>query len=130
MDDINEVFTGATLKAADLQGREPVVAIETIEVKDFTDGKKFIITFVGKQKAFVCNKTNANRIAFMYGTKFRQWVGKRIQLYTDLVEFNGKTVEAIRVRPVKQQPAAPPTNANVATNVPFDDSVADIGETF
>jgi hypothetical protein len=97
--ELSQIFTGSTLKAADLQGREPTVTIATVEAKKFNDGNKIVITFVGKEKAFVCNKTNANRIAYAHGTNTDNWVGKQIQLYTDLVDFQGQTVEAIRVRP-------------------------------
>lgn len=130
MEDINEVFSGESLKAIDLQGKEPVVTIESVTPKEFSDnGKasnKLVITFVGKQKALICNKTNASRIALMHGTKFRQWVGKKIQLYTDIVDFQGKAVEAIRVRPVKSAAAAP----KPVEEVSFNDSVEDIGATF
>lgn len=101
--ELSQVFTGSTLKAADLQGREPTVTIATVEAKKFNDGNKLVITFVGKEKAFVCNKTNANRIAYTHGTNTDNWVGKQIQLYTDLVDFQGQTVEAIRVRPPQRQ---------------------------
>jgi hypothetical protein len=97
--ELSQIFTGSTLKAADLQGREPTVTIATVEAKKFNDGNKIVITFVGKEKAFVCNKTNANRIAFAHGTNTDNWVGKQITLFTDLVDFQGQTVEAIRVRP-------------------------------
>lgn len=103
--ELSQIFTGTTLKAADLQGREPTVTIATVEAKKFNDGNKIVITFQGKEKAFVCNKTNANRIAYAYGTNTDNWIGQQIQLYTDLVDFQGQTVEAIRVRPPqKRQP--------------------------
>lgn len=104
--ELSQIFTGSTLKAADLQGREPTVTIATVEAKKFNDGNKIVITFVGKEKAFVCNKTNANRIAYAHGTNTDNWIGKQIQLYTDLVDFQGQTVEAIRVRPPPQRQAS------------------------
>lgn len=103
--ELSTVFGGDSLKAADLQGNEPVVTIATVTVKEFDKDKKLIVSFVGKKKTLVCNKTNANRIAYMHGTNTDNWIGKKIQLYTDLVDFQGNTVEAIRVRPVKQQVA-------------------------
>ena len=120
--ELSSVFGGDSLKAADLQGAEPTVTIATVDVKEFDKGRKLIITFVGKKKCLVANKTNCNRIAFAYGTDTDNWIGKKIQLYTDLVDFQGKAVEAIRVRPVKAQVAAPKPQPT-----PFDDSVTDIG---
>lgn len=103
-DDISDVFgSSELLKAADLQGHTPTVVIAAVEPRQFKDGGKLVISFQGKKKKLICNKTNAGRIAYMYGTKFPAWVGKEIQLYTDLVEFNNKTVEAIRVRPPQKR---------------------------
>ncbi len=132
MDDLNEVFSGETIKASDLQGHEPVVTIATIEPIEFQQNgkveRKLRITFVGKQKAFICNVTNARRIAMMHTSKFRTWVGKKIQLYSDIVDFQGQPKEAIRVRPVKSQPAAPVVMT--LPDAPFNDAVSDIGDTF
>ncbi len=126
--ELSEVFTSETLKATDLQGHEPVVTIATVSLKEFDSGNKLLITFVGKKKALVANKTNSNRIAFLHGTNTDNWIGKRIQLYTDLVDFQGNTVKAIRVRPVKS--ANGPAQQKAAPEVPFDDAVSDIGDTF
>lgn len=120
--ELSAVFGGDSLKAADLNGAEPTVTIATVDVKEFDKKRKLVITFVGKKKCLVANKTNANRIAFAHGTNTDNWIGKKIQLYTDLVDFQGNTVEAIRVRPIKAQVAATPKQP-----APFDDSVADVG---
>jgi hypothetical protein len=97
--ELSSVFTSDTLKAAGLQGREVTVVISTVEAKQFDDGNKLILTFQGKKKALVCNKTNANRIAFLYGTNTDGWIGREIVLFVDVVDFQGRTVEAIRVKP-------------------------------
>ncbi len=129
--ELSEIFTSETLKAADLQGHEPVVTIQTVAPIDFENGgktdRKLKIAFVGKKKALVCNKTNANRIAYMHGTNTDNWIGKKIQLYVDLVDFQGTPKEAIRVRPVKS--ANGPVQ-KTAPEVPFNDSIEDIGDTF
>lgn len=117
--ELSQVFGGDSLKAADLNGAEPTVTIATVTMKEFDKGNKLVITFVGKKKCLVCNKTNANRIAFAHTSNTDNWVGKKIQLYTDLVDFQGKAVEAIRVRPIK-------TPAPQAATADFDDSIADV----
>lgn len=103
--DISTVFGGDSLKAADLQGSEPTVVISHVQAKEFDDGNKLVVSFEGKKKSLVCNKTNANRIAFMYGTETNGWIGKEITLYEEMVDFQGKLTPAIRVRAVKQQAA-------------------------
>jgi len=108
--DIGTVFSGDSLKAADLQGKEPTVVISQVQAKEFDDGNKLVISFEGKKKSLVCNKTNANRIAFMYGTETNGWIGKPITLYEEMVDFQGKLTPAIRVRAIRQ-PAAPQPSA-------------------
>lgn len=114
--ELSSVFGGDSLKAADLQGNEPTVIISGVEMKKFDNGNKLVITFEGKKKCLVCNKTNANRISMMYGTNTDLWVGNELVLYTDLVAYQGKEVEAIRVRVkrVAPQPAAAPVRRSSA----------------
>ncbi len=102
--DINAVFSGDTLKAADLQGREIPVIVSSVEMKKFDNGNKLVLKFEGKNKTLVCNKTNAKRIASMYGGDTDKWIGKEIVLYTDQVEFQGDLVDAIRIKIVRHQP--------------------------
>jgi hypothetical protein len=103
--DINTVFSGDTLKAADLQGHEPTVIIAGVTMKKFDNGNKLVISFEGKKKTLVCNKTNAKRIASIFSTNTDLWIGNEITLYTDQVDFQGGLVDAIRVK-AKRQPAA------------------------
>lgn len=104
--ELSTVFSSETLKAADLQGHEPTVTIAKVEMKKFDNGNKLIVSFEGKKKALVCNKTNSERIAYAFGTNTDGWIGKEITLYTDLVNFQGSNVEAIRVRAKKPVPVA------------------------
>lgn len=116
--DISTVFGGDSLKAADLQGGEPTVVISGVQAKDFDDGNKLVISFEGKKKALVCNKTNANRIAFMYGTETNAWIGKPITLYEEMVDFQGKLTPAIRVRAVKQAAPVRQSSADMGRAAP------------
>jgi hypothetical protein len=140
--DISNIFGGDTLKAADLQGREFTLCIASAEMKKFDNSNKLVIRFQNAKKAFVCNKTNANRIAYMYGTNTDGWIGKEIVLYVDLVDFQGQTVEAIRVKPTVRSAtskSAPPAQRVVTTregyelstnikhpNAPTDDGDGDL----
>jgi hypothetical protein len=88
--ELSQVYGGDSLKAADLQGREVPVVIANVQMKQFDDGNKLVISFQGKKKTLVCNKTNANRIAHMYGTNTDGWIGREDHLFADLVDFQGK----------------------------------------
>ena len=104
---INEVFPSKYVKASDLQGREITVVIRVVAVEKMGEDRKLVVYFQGKEKGLVTNKTNANRIAMLYGDDTDQWIGREIVLGTDYVEFQGKTVEAIRIKPPVKRAAAP-----------------------
>lgn len=99
---LGTVFSGDYLKAADLNDQEHTVVIAKVEVKEFDDGNKLLLTFKDRKKGLVANKTNAGRIAMMHGDETDNWIGKEIILYVDIVDFQGKPTEAIRVRAKKQ----------------------------
>jgi hypothetical protein len=124
--ELSSVFGGDTLKAADLQGGEPTVIIADVQMKKFDNGNKLVITFEGKKKALVCNKTNANRIAYAYGSNTDNWIGQELTLFTDLVDFQGKAVEAIRVRakkPAPQQRQPEPSYASGGSRDAMDEEI-------
>lgn len=104
--ELSNIFPSKYIKASDLQGREINVAISEANIEEIGQDKKLVLYFQGKEKGLVCNRTNADRIAHAYGTNTDQWIGREIVLFTDLVPFQGKTVEAVRVRTPRV--AAPP----------------------
>lgn len=104
---VSKVFAGEYLTAADLDGEDISVVIETVSEKKFDDGNKLLITFRGMEKGLVANKTNSGRIAMLYGDETEEWPGCEIVLYEDIVDFQGKPTKAIRVRGPKKKAAAP-----------------------
>lgn len=109
MGNIHDAFPSNYLKASDLKSTQPVVIIDRIEFEPVGRQKEMkpILYLVGKEKGIVLNKTNANNIASLAGTtETDEWPGVRIKLYATHVEFQGETVEAIRIK------AAPPQAAN------------------
>ena len=95
---INTAFPSTYLKAADLDGRELTVTISEVVMMDVGDEEKPVIYFTGSDKGLVANKTNAFEIADSYGEETESWSGRQITLYTTKVPFQGKLVDAIRVR--------------------------------
>ena len=113
---LNTVFGGDALKADDLNGREWPLTIQSVDVKQFNDGtRKIVLQFAGADKSLICNKTNANRIAVMHGDDTDYWVGKQITLFSDMVDFQGRLVPAIRV---KTQPPAQQSQAPIDSDLP------------
>lgn len=101
---LNDMFPSNLLKAQDVTdaGGEMPLTIEKVEIKEFdadNGGKerKPIIHFKeGKQ--MVCNKTNGNSIAELYGDETDNWIGREIVLVVRDVDFQGKSTPAIRVK--------------------------------
>ena len=95
---IGEVFQSRFLRAADLAGRERKVVIDSVETEEL-DGKTAMIAhFRGAKKALVVNKTNALAIGEVLGEETDKWLGHEVVLFTTKVPFNGRMVDAIRVR--------------------------------
>jgi len=129
--DINQVFGGDSLKAADLQGREVTVTIASCEVKKFDNGDRLVIRFAGKKKALICNKTNAKRIALLHGTETAAWIGKQIGLHAEMVDFKGEAQMAVRVKaPTAPTAPAQPVPFTQAAHQPADDFDDPIADTF
>jgi hypothetical protein len=107
---IGEVFPSKYLKAADLNNREVQVTISGVEMEEIGTDQKAIVYFQNKQKGVVLNKTNATNIAAVYGDDTDSWVGQPVVLFSVWTDFQGKSVQAIRMRPGAMNAArqAPP----------------------
>lgn len=96
---LSEAFPSNYLKSDDLQGRDITVVIAGTSIETVGSDRKLVLTFQGAKKTMICNKTNAGRIAYLYGDDTDEWVGKEIVLTSEFVEYQGKTVKGLRVRP-------------------------------
>jgi hypothetical protein len=105
---ISAAFPSSYVKAADLNGKAVRVTISHVEMETIGDDRKPVLYFKQSKKGLVLNKTNANNIVFAYGDDTDDWSNKDIELYPSMVDFQGRSVEAIRVRVPRAAPAAPP----------------------
>lgn len=104
---ISQAFPSKYVKAADLGGKEVKLTIARVEMEDVGQNDvKPVVYFQGTDKGMVLNVTNGNNISHMYGDDSDGWIGKQIVLFTAYVDFQGRTVPAIRVKPVTPTPAA------------------------
>lgn len=114
----NDIYGGGDfLKAADLQGKRHPVTIESWEVKESQFGKQIVLSFVGKDKKFSLNKTNARMITDLLGTDDTdEWIGKTISLRPDKTQNpEGAMVDCIRVDfELPEQVAAAPSYTGVS----------------
>jgi hypothetical protein len=115
---IGDAFpAGNYLKAEDLGQNAVKVVIESVSVEKMGDDTKPVLHFVGKSKTLVLNKTNAGRITDAAGSdETDDWIGWTITLYATKVDFQGKSVAAIRVddRPGTSRGPAKTAKAAVA----------------
>ena len=130
---INDQFPSKFLKAADLNGSQIVVTIKDCIVESIGEDKRPVLYFAGKEKGVVLNKTNATNVSEAYGPDTDEWTGKKVVLYTAFVDFQGRSVESIRIRKPKDselgtsakpaaQPASPPQFEEPREFAPADDS--------
>lgn len=100
------------LKASDLPRRKVPVTIALCELVEFDDGNKLVLSFEGKDKRLVLNKTNAASIAAALGDDAHDWVGREIAIFPTVTQFQGQSVPCIRVE------VAPPA-ADEGDEIPF-----------
>lgn len=92
------------LKAADLGGREVSVVISQVKFEKMDGKDRAVLFFIGKSKGLMLNKTNINNIVHLYGEETNDWNGKEITLYPSMVDYQGKSVEAVRVKGPQRVP--------------------------
>jgi hypothetical protein len=102
---MDDLFPSKYLKAVDV-AHEPIVTInrvikEKLKNNEGVEEFKPILYFGELEKGIVLNKTNANIIKELYGEVIEEWVGKRIQLCSRMVEAFGESQAAIRVKEEK-----------------------------
>lgn len=100
---LSTAFPSNYLKSDNLQDRDVLVVIATATMEKVGDDLKLVLSFQGKEKTMICNKTNANRIAYLYGEETDDWTGKEIILTSEFVEFQGKTVKGLRIKPPQKR---------------------------
>ena len=118
---LEDIFPSASnyLKKEDLP-RPVKVIIEDVDAAEFTakDGTpqhKLDITLKGKEKHFLCNKTNARMIATIIGSSdTKDWNGKEITIFNDpTVMMGDDVVGGIRVQYI------PPASDDLDDDIPF-----------
>jgi hypothetical protein len=110
---MSEMFPGKWLKKEDVP--TPVVGTITRvtreEVNADNGGKelKVVMAFAESNlKPMILNIGNATAVTEMYGDDSANWIGKRVEIYTDPnVMFGGKRIGGLRLRAPSSQGAAP-----------------------
>lgn len=107
---LSEAYPSKYLTAEELDN-DVTVTISDVDCEEIGQGaqksRKLVLSFQGKKKKFVVNKTNAKTIADVLGTdETDDWIGQRITIGPTEVEFQGEMVNSIRVR--RKKPSSAP----------------------
>jgi hypothetical protein len=94
---IDDVFPGKFFRASDLPNAGIVGTIDTVDIEDFGDQRKPVVTFIEHKQKFVANKTNARIIAATAGKSFAEWSGHRLRMRPDKTTYQGRLTDCIRV---------------------------------
>ena len=125
------ISTGKYLKSDSLSEEGTIHKVsscseEQLKTDDGQMERKWILNLSGL-KPLILNATNTRRCVAAFGTaETDDWVGQEIIAYCDpTIEFGGKIIGGVRLRPVpKKQPAkakvAPVASGNIANG---DDSI-------
>jgi len=121
---VNEIYQSNSdyLKATDIPaGREAKVIIAACAMVQMDNNgekqTKLALSFHGKEKKLLLNKTNAGTISHVHGPDTDNWIEKEIIMFSTQVDFAGQMVDAIRLRVVK--PIPPGQEENFDDDIPF-----------
>ncbi len=95
---VSEAFPSKYLSANDIPEDNIRLVMDRVETTELENKQKMVLFFQRAKKGMILNKTNASNIAAAYGDDTDDWVGKELILFTTWVDYQGKSVEAIRVR--------------------------------
>ena len=122
MPSASQLYGGRLLNAADLQpiGQRRVAVIHDCDVEMLGQGSDqksmLILGLVSQQgqawpKRCPLNKTNTMMLVAAYGDDYATWPGKPIEIWSELVMFQGKMIPGIKLA------AAPATSAVATTGI-------------
>jgi hypothetical protein len=97
---LNDIYPSAFFKAADLNGMTVSKEIADVTLEDIGMDRKLVLHFKDEDKGLVLNKTNSNNVAIVFGMDTDGWIGGTVQLYPTMVDFQGRSMEAIRLKAV------------------------------
>jgi hypothetical protein len=125
-DDFDAMYGSKYFSVSDLKGQRPRRTIGKVEVaelkeKDGSTRRKRILYLEGEDKPLVLNKTNAVKLAMAFGKESADWIGARIELYSEMTSL-GK--EGVRLQPLRTvaKPAVapkPPAADEMGDEIPF-----------
>ena len=112
----SDAFPAKFLKSADVKPKPIITTIEQVEMElvgQGPDQKEKPVLHLEGQKPMVLNRTNFETLEDAFGDS-DDWCGHKIKIKCERTRFQGKTVDGLRIEPIKPKPAP---------KVDFDDQV-------
>lgn len=123
---VSETYSGSYLAAAELplgQRRRAMIFSATGQEIGQGDrrGAKIVLSLTSPKgvrwpKDVVVNKTNARQLGAAYGDEPDGWIGKSVEIRTEYVTFQGRTVPGIKTMPAPESAALSPSASSVSGN--------------
>ena len=97
--DIRKSFRGKYMNSGDFDDPRVLTMTKVYKEKIGPNKvEKHVLYFQGYDRGLVLNSTNARTIAGIHGWETGDWKGKEIEVYPTTTEFDGETVNCLRVR--------------------------------
>ena len=93
----SNLFPSKWLKAGDVTA-ETVLTVRSVVMEKVGDGDKPVLHFNEMTKGMVLNVTNGKVLQELYGGDTDFWIGKKVTLYSAMVDAYGEMVPAIRLK--------------------------------
>jgi hypothetical protein len=101
----SDAFPSQYLKSADAKTRQIVTTISHLETESVgQDKKEKPVLYFEDQKPMVLNRTNFEAIEEAFGDS-DEWSGHKIKIYCAKTQYQGKSVDGLRVQPIVPKPA-------------------------
>lgn len=98
--DIRNTFN-SYMKSDDVTGAGEEFTVEDVSIKTFSGKEgpevKLIVKFKECPRALACNATNRKKLVKIFGPETDEWVGKKVMLHLESVDYMGESFDAIRV---------------------------------
>jgi hypothetical protein len=103
----NQAFPSTYLKSSDAKDRPITTTIKAVEMEEVGQGnekKEKPVLYFEDQKPMVLNRTNWDELENAFGDS-EDWPGHNIRVKCARTQFQGKSVDGLRIEPIKPKPA-------------------------
>jgi hypothetical protein len=108
-----DLFPATFLQSADAKPRPIITTVSRMAQEEIgQDKKKKPVLYLEDQKPMVLNRTNTEALEEAFGDS-DDWPGHKIKIYCVKTQYQGKTVDGLRIEPIVPKPA-PKSNDEIS----------------